>query len=214
MKNLTFIILLLLTGCTAEDTQYVYTEKVLTVPTPAINSSSDPHAFIRSSSMDTGDASIDQILEDSAMKPDITWVKPSGWVEQSGSGMRLATLTATIDSRDVVTSIVVLGGQAGGVDANITRWLGQIGFSLNASELSNFLASREVIKIISGEKAEIFDFTKLTKDLSVMDNSMLAAIILDDAQIIFIKTTGSSSDIAELKNDFTKFVSTLNLNIQ
>lgn len=53
---------------------------------------------------------------------DLSWDVPEGWRQQAGAGMRLASFTLEGDETGALTTLIVLGAGAGGVEANIRRW--------------------------------------------------------------------------------------------
>jgi len=57
---------------------------------------------------------------------DLAWDVPEGWRQQPGGGMRLAAFGIDSDETGAITTLVVLGAAAGGVDANIQRWRGEL----------------------------------------------------------------------------------------
>ena len=58
---------------------------------------------------------------------DLAWEVPDGWRQQAGAGMRLASFTVEGDDSGALTTLIVLGAGAGGVEANIRRWRGERG---------------------------------------------------------------------------------------
>ncbi|MCC5846324.1 MAG: hypothetical protein JJU05_18910 [Verrucomicrobia bacterium] len=63
---------------------------------------------------------------------DLAWEVPDGWRQQAGAGMRLASFSIEGDTSGALTTLIVLGAGAGGVDANITRWRGERGLPPDA----------------------------------------------------------------------------------
>jgi len=57
---------------------------------------------------------------------DLAWLVPEGWRQQPGGGMRLAAFGIDGDESGAITTLVVLGEAAGGVEANIQRWRGEL----------------------------------------------------------------------------------------
>jgi hypothetical protein len=70
------------------------------------------------------------MLEAVALAATLTFTTPDGWRQTSGgSAMRVAELTlprAAGDAEDAQLIVYYFGGQGGGVDANIQRWVGQM----------------------------------------------------------------------------------------
>lgn len=58
----------------------------------------------------------------------VVWSLPKGWVENKSSQMRVGSFSAPAPKgySPADVSVVVLGGDAGGVLANVNRWLEQI----------------------------------------------------------------------------------------
>jgi hypothetical protein len=58
---------------------------------------------------------------------DLLWELPAGWRQIPGGGMRLASFVIDGDESGAITTLIVLGSAAGGLDANITRWRAERG---------------------------------------------------------------------------------------
>lgn len=65
---------------------------------------------------------------------DLAWVVPEGWRQRPGSGLRLATFEIAEDTSGAITTLVVLGAAAGGVEANISRWRAELGLPPDSPE--------------------------------------------------------------------------------
>jgi hypothetical protein len=117
----------------------------------------------------------------------VSWVAPEGWSETPGSGMRLATLTAP-EAGDC--SIISLAGEAGGVSANIKRWLGQIGVNMGEEELLAFLETQKVLDSQDGHPVMLIDMTSMVDGDEA--KAMLAGIARFGDETIFIKLTGTA----------------------
>ena len=126
----------------------------------------------------------------------LKWQTPKGWQEQPASGMRMASFTGG-DSTDPVECLIVrLSGPAGGKEANIRRWLGQIQLSdLTDSELQAFLNRQEKLSIDKTYPATLVDFTQLQTDLPNEAPSTIAVIIEMADDSVFVKMTGSKAAV-------------------
>ncbi|MDQ1352969.1 MAG: hypothetical protein QG657_3275 [Acidobacteriota bacterium] len=136
------------------------------------------------------------------------WKTPEGWAEdKTSTGFRLAAFT--IKSQDKETkafcTIVPLQGEAGGLKANVERWLGQIGGDAvpPASTVDKLLQAQE--KFLAGGAGGQFpgvliDFTAVTSKPT--DASILAAVITVNGNSIFIKMIGEKSHLSENKEKF------------
>lgn len=136
------------------------------------------------------------------------WDTPGGWLEErKTSGLRLATFTVKSQdqTKESVCTIIPLKGEAGGLEANVTRWLGQItgktGPPHNVGGIVDKLLKAQEKFLTSGQFAAVFiDFTPVTPQSS--DRSILATTITVGASSIFIKMTGEKSHLVENKEKF------------
>lgn len=145
----------------------------------------------------------------SVMQGHLTWSLPAGWEEQPATGMRLATFRLTSDPKKIDCSIVVLGGMAGGLEANLSRWMEQIDLKSSSKSLQSMIHSSESLKTQDGQEAKIYDFTSMQKDAPTSDKSMIAAIISSAEVTIFLKMTGSIEAVSQNRNGFSELVKSL-----
>ena len=124
----------------------------------------------------------------------IKWTLPQGWRTQSGARpMRFATLEVTSHrspDRGIEVSVTVLGGNGGGLLANLNRWREQLGLDpISEEELVNHVSRHETVN------AQAF-----MADIVSVRNSkrhrMLAAIIFRSTAAWFFKIVGDDSVIA------------------
>ena len=163
----------------------------------------DPHAF-----MQTHPAMTDSMRE--STESPIIWKVPAGWQEKVASGMRLASFASKTDySIDV--SIISLSGAAGGVAANINRWMNQMHLApLNEGELNQFLSKQEKFTTENGLSVMIVDFSPLLpKDQSL--SSILAGIVELPEQTIFVKMTWTRGEIDENRGSFRELCQSLKI---
>ena len=57
----------------------------------------------------------------------LKWETPEMWTEVKGHSMRLASFTVPTTKGEGDLSITTFSGESGGIEANVNRWLGQIG---------------------------------------------------------------------------------------
>jgi len=137
-------------------------------------------------------------LESSMDKSPLRWTTPKGWFEKKGSGMRVATFTNDNDTQPIETTIVSLAGSAGGLNSNITRWMGQINIPVPDSRiLDNFIQGQEKIQTASGWSAVVIDFAQLQPGAADNTPSMTAAVIDRGQSQIFVKMTGSKKSVLD-----------------
>ena len=138
----------------------------------------------------------------------LVWRTPPAWQELPGDGIRLAAFLLEQGDQRAETTVVMLGGAAGGVEANVMRWLDQLGLRLATAELSQFLATGEPVATRDGIRLTVYDFTRLATPAG---NSMLAAVgpVLD--RTLFVKMSGDGALVAAAREDFLRLVGSLGL---
>lgn len=142
----------------------------------------------------------------------LLWETPKEWVEKKGSGLRLATFNGTNPKAMVETSIVSLGGQAGGVEANVTRWIQQLGLNVpDTQKLNDFINQQEHFSTSSSLPITVIDLTQLQDKNPANSPSMVAAIIDKKDTQIFIKMTGEKQAVLQNRDTFKKFIKSIRL---
>jgi len=185
--------LLLLTGCGLQKPTWQTYEEVSVTASPSSKAPSMP--------MDRGTP---------ATKPGaIKWTVPEGWREEAGSGMRLATFTVDRSGSMGTCTVVSLGGAAGGLEANVRRWLGQLQIDVPPrKELFAFLERQPRIHTEGGYDGALVDMTPLGNQ-EPDATSMLAALFTIDGATVFLKLTGPQSLLKEEKDSFSKLCQSL-----
>lgn len=134
----------------------------------------------------------------------IHWTTPDGWSEEAGSGMRLATFTIKRDDQTATCTIVTLGGMAGGLEANVHRWMGQLKLDEPASdEFAAFLARQEHFHSDSGFDGVVVDLSELSAQKGDAASMVAAILTLNDATL-FVKLTGPIGLLKAEKDTFSK----------
>lgn len=136
----------------------------------------------------------------------IAWQAPEGWAEQAGAGMRLGTLVPPDGGE---CSIVSLSGAAGGAQANIERWLGQIDVTMSEDELLAFLGTQELLTSSDGHNVMLIDMTGLVDGEDA--ESMLAAISRFGEKTIFVKLMGKVAYLKAQQAGFKSLCESLHL---
>lgn len=165
----------------------------------------DPHAGLDMSSM----SSSMMPTANSIVEGHLSWTLPKGWQEQPASGMRLATFRLASDPQKIDCYVVALGGMAGGLEANLSRWMDQIELQRSAENLQSLMNSSESLKTQDGQEAKIYDFTTIQKDVPTSDKSMIAAVISSAEVTVFIKMTGSVEAVSQNRNNFLELVKSI-----
>jgi hypothetical protein len=216
LPNFIYILLIIIfSGCEHKPIVREYRE-ITRSSANASSSFEEIHSFLKSpkkqNDMSINDAKTQTMLEASKSNLPLIWKTPKGWMESQGSGMRLATFKSP-DSDSIECSIVSLGGAAGGLEANIIRWLGQLGIpEPNANELKEFIASQEKIRSSQGLEMVLVDFTKWPSQQISPQGSMMATVFNAQESTIFIKMTGSIKAVTNNRSAFKSLCQSIRIN--
>ena len=204
-----FCFALLLISCQRNEEPRVYEEITKKAPESPPLLMDDPHAFMRAPSPERfegsqADASLTETMLAQTSSPNfLTWEVPAGWIEQKGTGLRLATFVPENKVERFECSIVSLGGDAGGLKANVIRWMNQMKMAVLADEaLDQFLSRQEQINLGRDLKVQVIDFASLQEEMPMDAPSMLAAVIETGEKVFFIKLTGSKEVVIKNREYF------------
>lgn len=133
------------------------------------------------------------------------WKTPDGWDEgKKTSGFRLASFTvkSSGSTGQAICTIIPLQGEAGGLKANVTRWLGQItsGEGPTDARVDQLLEKQEKFLTRGRFPAVFIDLTTATPNPT--DKSILSTVITVNGNSVFIKMTGEQSILTENKDKF------------
>jgi hypothetical protein len=147
----------------------------------------------------------------------LAWSLPAGWtVQPEGDPMRLTgfwapdpdmTSQGEPDPKPVDVSLVQLEGDAGGLEANVTRWLGQI--QVPASLAAQAIAAAEPVRTATGQQGLIVDFTGFLSGDMTQSKSIVGAIIDAGDHTLFVKAMGDKPRLAKIKPQLRAFCETL-----
>ncbi len=139
----------------------------------------------------------------------VTWKLPEGWTtKDSANAMRIGSFAATdpdlansgeIDPNAVDVSVVQLAGDAGGLKANIMRWMGQVGVKMGPEDLEAFIKAAARFKTASGQEGMFVDLTdKLSGDMT-QDKTIYGAIVQTKEYTVFVKAMGEMAKVQRQK---------------
>jgi hypothetical protein len=184
-------VLIGLTGCGPEPQKRVYQEIVIESPQTAVwSGTGDPHAGLQGNMPNMPaetpmpQSVIPEGLLNSKTDVPLTWEKPGPWQEFPGSGFRVVTFKAGEGDDAIECSIVSLSGAAGGVEANLIRWMTQINLKAPSDDLLEFLKKEGAY--LPGDTWQLIDFTKLQKDLPPTTPSMYVNILQLPDSTVFV----------------------------
>lgn len=190
MKNIfMFVVCVALTaGCQDRPAERVYNEVIIKPEgmTPAL--AMNPHV---------GMEPMPGMSNAPAPRSPVQWTVPDGWEEVRGGGMRIVSFRNRQDPQAIDVSIVSLSGPAGGLEANLIRWGGQIGIDLQSdpTKLKSLMSAAETLKTSDGSSAQIYDFRSVHKNEDPSGKNIVAAMTVVGDSTIFVKMTGSEQAI-------------------
>ena len=130
------------------------------------------------------------------------WVTPVDWNELPGDGLRLARFGLPGGGE---STVVVLAGDAGGVEANVRRWLTQLGLDLPPDRVRTLLG--DAISVQADLDFTLFDFTPLVASRD--DTAFLTAIASVGGQTMFVKAEAPAGVLAEQRSAFVDLLNSL-----
>ncbi len=140
----------------------------------------------------------------------LMWELPQGWESHGGGGMYYAIFKNSAKEDALQISVIALYGEAGGLEANTSRWLGQLGIELNPTQLTAFLNKKEILKTKSKTDLTFLDFGSNLKEASATSMlSMLVGIYKPGEFSYFIKITGPKDELQKEKKNFIAFCRSL-----
>ena len=128
----------------------------------------------------------------------LKWETPEMWTEVEGHSMRLASFTVPTTKGEGDLSITTFSGISGGIEANVNRWLGQIGLEpLSLIEIQK-------ISLTSRGKLGDYQYFKLINE-DQKESAILASIFQLDGRTVFVKLSINVGGIVESESEFRAF---------
>jgi len=144
---------------------------------------------------------------DASAENPFRFVLPEGWEELPPTSMRLVNLRPAGDP-SAECSLVVLGGDGGGLTANVNRWRDQMGLG----PLSDEEVERLPRTILLGQPATLIDlqgsYSGMT-DEARSDYGMLGAVLVTQGFTLFLKMTGPATLVQQERANFERFYASL-----
>jgi len=135
------------------------------------------------------------------------FVLPEGWEELEPTSMRLLNLRPGGDpSTDC--ALTVLGGDGGGLTANVNRWRDQIGLQ----PITEDEVARLPKTVLLGQQATIVDLRgdyKGMGDEAKADFGLLGLVLMADQFTLFLKMTGPAEVVQAERPNFERFYASL-----
>jgi hypothetical protein len=170
-----------------------------------------------------GKSPVSEMMNASPVDVEINWVKPGNWVmKDSTNGMRTASFAVVdsslmnmgeVDPNAVDVSVTHFAGNAGGIDRNIQRWMGQIGLHLDSVALADFIHKAKPFTTQSNEKGIFVDFTTMLSGDLTQDKTIFGAIVPTESYTVFVKAMGERRQVEAAKNTVEAFCRSLHMKI-
>jgi len=123
-------------------------------------------------------------------KPALSWKRPKSWRDEPSSGMRIAAFSIEGGNATGTCTIIRLSGAAGGLEANVQRWIGQLNLpAMSPEQLDVFLGKQKKISSSGGLEILIVDLTTLGSGTDD-EPTILAAVLTLESSSYFIKLNG------------------------
>jgi hypothetical protein len=132
-------------------------------------------------------------------KADSIWTIPPNWQSLPPSQFLLAEFAITgANGAKAEVNVAEMGGEGGGLTANVNRWRRQLGLQPSSEILATPLD-------FAGGTAQIVDFTG-TDSKTGQAARLVGAIVPQNGQTWFYKLMGNGPIVAQQKDAFIKFI--------
>lgn len=140
----------------------------------------------------------------------LAWDLPSGWVERPATQMRLANFQVAGNS-EAECSLTLLGGDGGGMVANVNRWRSQLGLGpLDAAAVDQLPKAK-----FMSDMAVLIDFEGTYSGMGGGEGRpgwrMLGLLLVEPQGSAFFKATGPSALLAAERENFLKLAASLRI---
>ena len=191
----------LLNGCSGSDEAVQVIEKIDIAPAEELR---------RPPKLTTAERVGLSTMQTEAPQPAFSWTTPEGWVEQPGSAMRMANFSFGESSECYFT---LLGGDGGGLAANLNRWRGQMGLEPYTIEEIADLPKRPIfgtegiLTIMDGA------YGGMSGGAGEPDYRMVGLTLIAQGQAFFVKMIGPRAEVEAQQEAFENFCATLEVGL-
>jgi hypothetical protein len=138
---------------------------------------------------------------------DSIWTIPAGWQSIPPAQFLLAEYSISdANGAKAEVNVATMGGEGGGLLANVNRWRGQLGLgAIGESELTQLEQTLDV----PGGNATLVDFAGVNSKTGA-PTRLVGGIVSQSGQTWFYKLMGDDQIVTKQKNAFTKFIQSAN----
>lgn len=133
--------------------------------------------------------------------PALAWDLPAGWTEKPLASMRQANFQLPGDPT-AECYVTILGGEAGGLTANVNRWRTQMHLAALSAEEIAALPKSELF----GRQATLVDFSGdfagMNATEKLANQRLVALALVEPGGSVFLKMTGPAGVIGEQIDEF------------
>lgn len=135
------------------------------------------------------------------------WTIPPGWQALPPSQFLLAEFSIPgVNGATAEVNVATMGGEGGGLLANVNRWRGQLGLAaISEKDLPQIAQSLD----ITDGKATLVDFSGVNVKTGA-PTRLVGAIVALNGQTWFYKLMGNEQIVTQQKDAFTKFIQSAN----
>lgn len=146
----------------------------------------------------------------SASKPDagvseatgmMRWDVPAGWTERAPSAMRIANFLAGGDEQ-AECYLTILAGDAGGLGANVNRWLGQMGRPALGPDQIDALPRATMFRREAVLLESEGSFTGMSGGAAKEGQRLIGLLLVDPAGSAFLKLVGPTAVVTREREAF------------
>lgn len=151
----------------------------------------------------------------------VTWTLPDTWVKKdSAMGMRVGSflapdpelaLTGEADPLAADVSVTQLAGDGGGLKANISRWMNQVGIIHTVESMEEFVKSAERFKTKTGQEGLFVDMTEMLSGDMTQTRTIFGGIVATEDYTVFVKAMGDQGRVKANKGQLKAFCKSLSI---
>lgn len=138
----------------------------------------------------------------------LRWNLPKGWVERAPSSMRIANFLAAGDA-NAECYLTILAADAGGLGANVNRWLAQMGHpAMGPAQIDSLprasLFGRDAVLLeVDG------DFTGMNGGTAKAEQRLIGLLLVDPNGSAFLKFVGPADVVARERTPFLELAASM-----